>query len=415
MAGDAGTALEFCQEDESEKENFESCRNNVSWRNLRRAGHDHSLAQRAAAQDKTTPPAAAPVGAGQIIGVVKDGDGKPVAGMTVAIEPQGGLEIDVTTDAAGKFAKPGLPVGSYVITYKQGEVTIYKARANVGNGRDTVANLVMNDPKVLEFQKGMKKQLEDEAQYGKLKTHFNAGNAALDEEKAAKADWTKAPTADRPDLQAKVEQSASKALGEYQQALSAVTDPADAKNKGAVYAQMAVAYELEGKFEEAVQAYQQDVAAHPDAGAYNNLGNDLAKIGKMDEARAAYDQSAALDPAGAPLAYRNFAVVLFNAGKLKGLSGRGSSEKRLRKRNLRIISRDEAFLLGAALAANVAVEQSGDKLTFKFPPGTEEAYLKCIAIDPKSNMAELARKNLEELKQSGLGVDTKATAPKKKQ
>jgi tetratricopeptide (TPR) repeat protein len=365
-----------------------------------------SLAQRAAAQEK-----AAPAGAGQIIGVVKDGDGKPVAGMSIIIEPQGGLEIDLTTDAAGKFAKPGLPVGSYIITYKQEDKTIYKARANVANGKDTVANLIMNDPKVLEFQKMMKKQLEDEAQFGKLKTHFTAGNAALDEEKAAKADWTKAAPADRPELQGKVEQSASKALGEYQQALTAVTDPTDAKNKAAVYAQMAVAYELEGKYEEAVQAYQQDVAAKPDAGAYNNLGNDLAKIGKMDEARAAYDQSATIDPNGAPLAYRNFGVVLFNAGKLKDSPAVDLLKKAT---DAEPNNQQGWFLLGAALAANVAAEQAGDKLTFKFPPGTEEAFQKCISIDPKSPMADLARKNLEELKAMGLGVDTKSAAPKKK-
>ncbi len=98
-------------------------------------------AQRAAAQDKAAPPAAAPTGAGQILGVVKDGDGKPIAGMTVIIEPQSGLEIDLTTNAEGKFAKPGLPVGTYVITYKQDDKTIYKVRANVANGKDTIANL----------------------------------------------------------------------------------------------------------------------------------------------------------------------------------------------------------------------------------------------------------------------------------
>lgn len=368
-------------------------------------------AQRAAAQDKAAPPAAAPTGAGQILGVVKDGDGKPIAGMTIIIEPESGLEIDLTTNAEGKFAKPGLPVGTYVITYKQDDKTIYKARANVANGKDTVANLVTNDQKVLEFQKMMKKQLDDEAQYGKLKTHFTAGNAALDEEKAAKADMSKAVAADRPALQAKVEESASKALAEYQQALTAVTDPADVKNKAAVYAQIAVAYELEGKFEEAAAAYQQDVAAHPDAGAYNDLGNDLAKIGKMDEARAAYDQSAALDPAGAPLAYRNFAVVLFNAAKLKD-----SPAADLLKKATEAEPNNQQgwFLLGAALAANMTVEQVGDKLTFTFPPGTEEAFQKCISIDPKSPMADLSRKNLEELKAYGLGVNTKITTPKKK-
>lgn len=369
-------------------------------------------AEPAAAQDKAPPAAApSPTGAGQILGTVKDGDGKPIVGMTIVIEPEGGLEIDVTTNAEGKFAKPGLPVGTYIITYKQEEKTIYKARANVANGKDTVASLVTNDQKVVEFQKMMKKQLDDEAQFGKLKTHFNAGNVALDEEKAAKAEWQKASAADRPEIQSKIEAAGSKALGEYQQALTAVTDPADAKNKGAVYAQMAVAYETEGKYEEAAAAYQQDVAVHPDSGAYNNLGNDLAKVGKMDEARAAYDQSAALDPAGAPLAYRNFAVVLFNAGKLQG-----SPAADLLKKATEAEPNNQQgwFLLGAALAANVTVEQSGDKLNFKFPPGTAEAYQKCIDLDPKSPMAELARKNLEELKASGLGVDTKSTTPKKK-
>jgi tetratricopeptide (TPR) repeat protein len=365
-------------------------------------------AQRVAAQDK---PAAAPVGAGQIIGVVKDADGKPVAGVVVVIEPQGGLEIDLTTDAMGKFAKPNLPVGSYTITFKQDDKTIYKVRANVGNGKDTVANLSLNDPKVIAFQKEMKKELEDEAQFGKLKTHFNAGNAALDQEKAAKADWQKAPAADRPDLQAKVEQSASTALAEYQQALAAVTDPADVKNKAAVFAQMAIVYETEGKYEEAAQAYQQDVAARPDAGAYNNLGNDLAKIGKMDEARAAYDQSATLDPTGAPLAYRNFGVVLFNAGKLKDSPAADLLKKATEAEPA---NQQGWFLLGAALAANVETVQTGDKLTFKFPPGTAEAFQKCIELDPKSSTADLARKNLEELKSMGLGVDTKSTSPKKK-
>jgi tetratricopeptide (TPR) repeat protein len=365
------------------------------------------VAERAIAQDK----AAAPAGVGQILGTVKDEEGKPMAGVTVVIEPQGGLEIDVTTDALGKFAKPGLPSGLYTITFKQDDKTLFKIRANVAAGKDTPANISMSEQRVKDFQKQMKKQLEDEAQFGKLKTHFNAGNAALEEEKAVKADLLKAAPADRGEPQSRLEMAASKALAEYQQALAAVTDPADVKNRAAVYAQMASAYELEGKYEEAAQAYQQDIAARPDAGAYNNLGNDLAKIGKMDEARAAYDQSAALDPAGAPLAYRNFGVVLFNVGKLKD-----SPAADLLKKATEAEPNNQQgwFLLGAALAANMAVEQVGDKITFKFPPGTAEAFQKCIDLDPKSQYAELSRKNLEDLKQYGLGVDTRTTAPKVK-
>jgi hypothetical protein len=103
--------------------------------------------------------------------------------------------------------------------------------------------------------------------------------------------------------------------------------------------------------------------------------------------------------------------VLFNAGKLKD-----SPAVDLLKKATEAEPNNQQgwFLLGAALAANMAVEQSGEKLNFKFPPGTAEAFQKCIDLDPKSPMADLARKNLEELKASGLGVDTKSTAPKKK-
>ncbi len=226
----------------------------------------------------------------------------------------------MTTDAEGKFAKPGLPPGRYTISFMQNDKTLYKVAANVATGHDTVADLLMSDARVKEFQRIKKKELEDEAQFGKLKTHFNAGNAALDEEKAARDEMMKLPPANRAEAQEKLETAESKALGEYQQALAAVTDPADAKNRASVFAQMAAAYEMAGKYEEAVQAYQQDVAARPDPGAYNNLGNDLGRLGRMDEAKAAFEQSATLDPQGAACKRtRNFGGrSSYNAAKFAG-------------------------------------------------------------------------------------------------
>src|ERR1039457_1560992 len=133
-----------------------------------------------------------------------------MAGVTVVIGPQGGLEIDVTTDALGKFAKPGLPAGLYTITFKQDDKTLFKIRANVAAGKDTAANISMSEQRVKDFPNEMKKQLEAEAQFGKFKTHFNARNAAIEEEKAAKAYLLKAGPADRGEPQSKLEMAASK-------------------------------------------------------------------------------------------------------------------------------------------------------------------------------------------------------------
>jgi tetratricopeptide (TPR) repeat protein len=359
------------------------------------------FAERAAAQDKS----AAPPGPGQIKGTAKDEEGKPMAGVTVQLSPPSGADIIVTTDAEGKFAKPGLPPGRYTISFMQNDKTLYKVAANVATGHDTVADLLMSDARVKEFQRIKKKELEDEAQFGKLKTHFNAGNAALDEEKAARDEMMKLPPANRAEAQEKLETAESKALGEYQQALAAVTDPADAKNRASVFAQMAAAYEMAGKYEEAVQAYQQDVAARPDPGAYNNLGNDLGRLGRMDEAKAAFEQSATLDPQGAALAYRNFGVILYNAAKFKDSPG---PELLKKATELEPNNQQGWFLLAEALAANMAVEQTGEKLTFKFPEGTASAFQKCIDIDPKTPLADMARKSIEELNQYGLGVDVKS-------
>src|SRR5579863_5002331 len=334
-------------------------------------------------------------GVGLIRGVIKDEQGVPMAGLIVVMTPQSGSqEFTVTADKDGKFSK-SVPAGTYTLTYKSGDKELFKITARVAANQETAASLNMSDPKVAEYVARLKKEHEEEERFGKLKTHFEAGNAALGQAQALRAQLIKAPSDQRADLQAKLDPVAAQAVTEFQQA-AAAADPGDTKNRAAIFTQMGAALDTAGRYDEA---------------ADNNMGNALAKAGKIDEAKAAYEKSAEVDPAQAALAYRNFGVVLYSAGKLQGSPAADILQK---SAQLDPKNAQTWFLLGAALAANMTFKQEGDKVVFTLLPGTIEAYQKCIEVDPNGPYAESARQGIEELKAMGLGLDKKVTAPKVK-
>jgi len=349
-------------------------------------------------------------GVGLIRGVIKDEQGVPMAGLIVVMTPQSGSqEFTVTADKDGKFSK-SVPAGTYTLTYKSGDKELFKITARVAANQETAASLNMSDPKVAEYVARLKKEHEEEERFGKLKTHFEAGNAALGQAQALRAQLIKAPSDQRADLQAKLDPVAAQAVTEFQQA-AAAADPGDTKNRAAIFTQMGAALDTAGRYDEAADAYKQAITLRPDAAAYNNMGNALAKAGKIDEAKAAYEKSAEVDPAQAALAYRNFGVVLYSAGKLQGSPAADILQK---SAQLDPKNAQTWFLLGAALAANMTFKQEGDKVIFTLLPGTIEAYQKCIEVDPNGPYAESARQGIEELKAMGLGLDKKVTAPKVK-
>lgn len=341
---------------------------------------------------------------GTVLGNVKDAEGKPMEGISIIIEPDGGgVAITVTTDANGHFVKPGVPAGSYVITYKQGETLLFKIKANVALGKETDASLNLGDPKIAEYMARVKKENEDLAKFGKLKLHFDAGTAALAQATDMHNQWAKAPAAQKPELKGKLDPLASQAISEFQEALKAVDEKDDA-NRVSVLTQLSLSYEVAGKYEEEAQALQQVVAIKPDANLYNNLGNALAKGGKVDEAKAAYLKSGELDPANMAEAYRNFGAVLFNLGRL---SDPAVTEMLRKSTQLDPNNAQGWFLLGVALVANMTFKDEGGKMIPQLQPGTVEAYQKCIDLDPNGPLGEQARQGLLGLKEMGAGIDVK--------
>src|SRR5207302_9719006 len=181
-------------------------------------------------------------------------------------------------------------------------------QGKVGGGEDAKADANFKEIMAKQgaaAQEQMKNPEEAKAKFEGMKAHFNAGNALLEQEKAAKAELQKAPADQRDAAKQKLADLADQAAKEYKAAQESAGEKES--NLHLLWAKLAEAYDTAGRHDEAVQAYQQAIAAKPEVpGYYNNLGNVLAREGKIDEAKAAYTKSAELDPTNAATAWRNF-------------------------------------------------------------------------------------------------------------
>lgn len=365
-----------------------------------------TLAPRAAAQT------------GTVSGQVMDINGKPWVGLTIQVVSEQGAKQTAKTDNDGKYSIPGLRTGIYTVTVaafpppndKQPAYDIAKVRVESGGEAKADANFKdIMAKQGAAAQEQVKKQEEAKVKFEGMKAHFTAGNAILEQEKAAKAELQKAPAAERDAAKQKVSDLADQAAKEYKAAQESAgeKDP----NVHLLWAKLGEAYDTAGRNEEAAQAYQQAIAAKPDApaGYYNNLGNVLARMGKIDDAKAAYTKSAELDPTNAATAWRNFGISLYNANRL------GDAVEPLQKSaELDPKNAQTWYLLGAALVYKMTLKKVGDKEVPEFAPGTIEAYQKAIELDPNGTYGQQAKAGLEQLQQMAPGIDLKVNVKKKK-
>jgi tetratricopeptide (TPR) repeat protein len=362
-----------------------------------------------AAQEKNPVPNSP--SSGTIKGTVKDEAGKPMAGVTIAVKPDGGgQEITVTSDATGKYVKSGLAAGVYTITFTLNGDILYNGQTQIVAGHDRAVDCSLGDPDVKLFRERAKAYAEASKRSDTIKGHYESGHNALTQAQDLRKQQLHAPADQMDSFSPKITPLATQAVTEFQQALELVGN--NDEDRRSILGLVGDAYDTMGKYDDEAQALQKAAEINPPAaGYYNNLGNALAKAGKIDEAKAAYLKSGELDPANAAQAYRNFGAVLYNSG---GLANPAIIEILKKATDGDPKNSQGWFLYGAALAANMQSKQEGDKIIFTLLPGTVEAYEKCIELDPNGPLATLARQGLEGLKALGLGVDTKVTAPRTK-
>jgi len=354
---------------------------------------------------------------GRISGQILDINSKPWVGLTIQVVSDQGAKQEAKTDSDGNYPIPNLRTGVYTVTItafpppNDKQPAYEMAKVQVRSGDEAKADANFKDIMAKQgaaAQEQVKKQEEAKAKFEGLKAHFTAGNALLDQEKAAKADLQKATPDQRDAAKQKLTDLSDQAAKEYQAAQQSAgeKDP----NLHLIWAKLGEAYDTAGRNDEAAQAYQQAIASKPDVpGYYNNLGNVLARAGKIDDAKAAYTKSAELDPPNAATAWRNFGISLYNANRL------GDAVQPLQKSaELDPKSAQTWYLLGASLVYKMTIKKVGDKEVPEFAPGTIEAYQKAIELDPNGPFGAQAKAGLEQLQQMAPGLDLKVNVKKKK-
>ncbi len=349
---------------------------------------------------------------GVIRGQILDIEGKPWAALGLQAVSDQGAKLDAKTDKDGKFLFRNLRYGVWIV-YVQlpAPNKPYEAQVRVSGSAEAEVNLNFKDiaaKQGAEYQEAAKKAEESKSKFEGLKAHFTAGNAILEQEKAAKAELQKAAPDQRDAAKQKLADLSDQAVKEFQAAQQSAGEKDS--NLHLIWAKLGEAYDTANRNDEATQAYQQAIAAKPDVpGYYNNLGNVLARAGKIEEAKTAYTKSAELDPPNAATAWRNFGISLYNANRLGDAVAPLQKSAELDPKNAQTW-----YLLGASLVYKMTVKKVGDKQVPEFAPGTIEAYQKAIELDPNGQWGQQAKQGLEQLQLMAPGIDIKVNVKKKK-
>ena len=343
-------------------------------------------------------------------GTVFDMTGKPYPDVTITLKnKENNKEMSVTTDAKGHYSAPGLAAGTYNVDVKgkdkdQKDMLLYQTGLKLAAG--TIPAFDINLKELQEQGKlaaidAERKRQEAEVQFQALKTHYDAGIAAITQMKAAQTKLAQTPKEQQDPVKAEINQAGGTAVTELSAALE--LEKPDDPNRSIVLSRLGEAYESMSKWQEAADTYQKAIVLKPDAAAnYNNLGNDLAKLGKVDEARAAYQKYVDLNPTDAALAWRNFGTVLYNSNRMKE-----SIEPLQKATTLDPKNATAWLLLGIAMVNTMEFKTEGDKITPVMQPGTVEAYQHAIDLDPNGPIGAQAKQGLESLQAMGVGITTK--------
>jgi tetratricopeptide (TPR) repeat protein len=356
---------------------------------------------------------------GTLSGTILDLDGKPYPDVTVTItDTATNKTLEGTTDAKGKYSVSGIGGGKFNADFKAKDKDgnpqlIWQAGLQIAAGTSPTYDVNLKELKAegkLEAIEAIQKRAEAEKQFESMKTHYDAGLAAIEQMKAAQAQLAKTPKEQQDPIKDKINQAGGTAVTELSAALQGMK-PDDA-NRSIVLSRLGEAYESMGKWQEAADTYQKSIALKPDVAAnYNNLGNDLAKLGKVDEARTAYQKYVDLNPSDAALAWRNFGTVLYNSNRMKEAIDPLQKATTLDPKNA-----TAWLLLGIALVNTMQFKTEGDKITPVIQPGTVEAYQHAIELDPNGPIGAQAKQGLDSLQAMGVGITTKVgEAPPTKQ
>jgi tetratricopeptide (TPR) repeat protein len=359
--------------------------------------------------------AAAAQGNNRVDGQVLDLQGNPLPDATVTLKSEeSGQAVTAKTDKNGKFVQLGLRSGIYdvSVTTTNPQIPPYTEKLQVKEGESGV--LVINFKELVAKyanSEEAKKRDEEANAFKNMKQHFDAGHQAMVEADAIGQQISSAPADQKAALQEKRTTDCQTAATDFDEAEKGVSTK-DAKNHAVVLGNLGAADECAGKYDEAAAAFQKAADLQPSAALYRGLSTNLAKAAgsltdpaaiqaKVTEAGAACDKAGALDPTVTASCWKNVGIALYNKQHQKEATvafqkAAGADAK----------DAQTWFLLGSSLAAQIDSKEEGGKEVYIIPPGTTDAYQKCIDAAPNGPYAPQCKAGLDELAQLSGGVPT---------
>ena len=362
-----------------------------------------------------------------VSGQVLDPDGKPWVGVSVTIKSDVGRTYTLTTDKDGKFSQIGLTPGMYTVTFLNPPrlpAPGYQIQRQVSSGGEN--DFSVNFQKIAAQQganpEEQKKREEAQNQFKNMKEHVDAGVAALSDADQLHQQLKTATPDQKSGIQDKINTDYQTAITELQQAEQGV-GAKDTKNHAVILSNLAIAQNLAGHYDDSVASYQKAIDFNPQPNYYVGLSQatvnsasaltDPAAISaKVTEAGADCDKATALEnPPNASndaRCWKNIGIVLTNKGDLKD-----AVAPLLKATTADPKDAQAWYLLGSAYTGLIDTKQEGEKITYVIPPGTADAYQKCIDVDPNGPNAAQCKTMLDSLAaMSGGDVTSIGTKPK---
>jgi len=187
----------------------------------------------------------------RVSGQVMDRDGKPWAGVAVAIKSETGQVFNVKTDKSGQYTQIGLRPGVYTftLTTPAPDSFTFSEQHALKSGDD---NDVSFNFKLIAAQQGVarpeeaKKREDEAAQFKNTKAHVDAGLAALQGADDLRKKLRTASADQKPAIQEQLTASYQTAITELQTAEQGISAK-DTKNHAVILANLGMAYGFAGR------------------------------------------------------------------------------------------------------------------------------------------------------------------------